>query len=76
MKEIVVARSCDYHTLPQRPMLCITALCALKNIHSPQTGVPCRRYVLHERCVRGQDRYLPSPYTLGQHPNLSDDEGE
>jgi hypothetical protein len=57
-------------------MLCTTALCALKNIHSPLIRVPCSRYVLRERCVRGQDRYLLSPYTLGQRPNLPDGEGE
>jgi hypothetical protein len=50
-KEIVAARACGHHTLPEGPPLYTTALCTLWNIHPYRTGVPCNCYVARERRV-------------------------
>jgi hypothetical protein len=41
IKEIVVARCWEHHTLPEGPTLYTTALCALWNIHPLHKGVGC-----------------------------------
>ena len=68
IKEIVAARSWDYHTLPEGLALYTTALCALWNIQLSRTGVRCGRYVPRdllpatrqelrkEKCVVGEER--------------------